>query len=251
VNSVGAVSATPAAITFNVLPPVWQRAWFIALTVLAVGLAVYSLYRYRVARLLELERVRTRIATDLHDDIGSNLTRISLLSELAKQQSGNGSLLASIADIARESVSAMNDIVWAISPQHDRLLDLTRRMRQHAEDVFALRDIKLQFNAASSDLDMQLRIGMRRDLLLIFKEAINNAARHSGCTEVAIDFHSKDHALLLQVSDNGKGFEAGSGSDGQGLRSMARRAADIGGELKIDTLPGKGTTVRFELPLLK
>jgi ligand-binding sensor domain-containing protein/signal transduction histidine kinase len=249
VNSDGVVSATPAAITFNVLPPVWQRGWFLALSVLAVGLAAYSLYRYRVARLVELERVRTRIATDLHDDIGSNLTRISLLSELAKQQKGNGSLLASIADIARESVSSMNDIVWAISPQHDRVLDLTRRMRQHAEDVFTMRDIKLQFNAASSDSDFQLRIGTRRDVLLIFKEAVNNAARHSGCTEVAIDFRPDHHALHLRVSDNGKGFEIGSESDGQGLRSMARRAADIGGELKIESLPGKGTTVRFELPL--
>lgn len=247
VNSDGVVSAMPAAITFTVLRPIWQRAWFIALSALVVGLAVYALYRYRVSRLVELERVRTRIATDLHDDIGSNLTRISLLSELAKQQSGNGSLLASIADIARESVSSMNDIVWAISPQHDRLLDLTRRMRQHAEDVFAMRDIKLQFNAASSDI--QLRIGTRRDVLLIFKEAVNNAARHSGCTEVAIDFHPEPHALRLQVSDNGKGFEIESENNGQGLRSMARRAAEIGGELKIDSSPGKGTAVRFELPL--
>jgi ligand-binding sensor domain-containing protein/two-component sensor histidine kinase len=249
VNSDGVVSATPAAITFNVLPPVWQRGWFIALSVLAVGLAGYSLYRYRVARLVELERVRTRIATDLHDDIGSNLTRISLLSELAKQQSGNGKLLSSIADIARESVSSMNDIVWAISPQHDRIVDLTRRMRQHAEEVFSLRDIKLDFAAPASDADIHLPVGTRRDVLLIFKEAVNNAARHSGCSKVAIDFSADHYALHLGITDNGRGFDMRSESEGHGLRSMARRASTLGGELTIDSRPEEGTTVRFALPV--
>jgi signal transduction histidine kinase len=197
--------------------------------------------------LLELERVRTRIATDLHDDIGSNLTRISLLSELAKQQSGNGKLLGSIAEIARESVSSMNDIVWAISPQHDRLTDLTRRMRQHAEEVFTLRDIRMEFNAPSSEADIQLPVGTRRDVLLIFKEAVNNAARHSGCTKAAIDFRCEHHTLCLQISDNGKGFETESENEGHGLRSMARRAEVLGGKLRIDSQPGEGTTVRFDL----
>ncbi len=137
--------------------------------------------------------IRTRIATDLHDYIGANLTRISLLSEVAKQGNGDRGLLSSIADIARESVSSMNDIVWAISPQHDRLVDLTRRMRQHAEEVFTLRDIKLEFNAPASAADIQLPAGTRRDVLLIFKEAVNNAARHSQCTKVAIDIRRELH----------------------------------------------------------
>jgi ligand-binding sensor domain-containing protein/two-component sensor histidine kinase len=249
VNSDGVVSPAPAAITFRVLPPIWQRWWFVALVTIAVGLFVYALYRYRVARLLELERVRTRIATDLHDDIGSNLTRISLLSELAKQQSGNGKLLGSIADIARESVASMNDIVWAISPQHDRLIDLTRRMRQHAEEVFTLRDIRLEFNAPPSDADIQLPVGTRRDVLLIFKEAVNNAARHSACSKVAIDFSADHQALRLGINDNGRGFDMRSESEGHGLRSMARRASTLRGKLTIDSRPEEGTTVRFELPV--
>jgi signal transduction histidine kinase len=249
VNSDGIFSATPAVITFNILRPFWQRWWFITLAAFAVSLAGYAFYRYRVARLVELERVRTRIATDLHDDIGSNLTRISLLSELAKQQAGNGKLLTSIADIARESVSSMNDIVWAISPRHDRLVDLTRRMRQHAEEVFALRDIDLEFNASTSDADMQLPVGTRRDVLLIFKEAVNNAARHSGCTRIVIEFRREHHALLLQISDNGRGFEIGAKSDGQGLRSLSRRAEAIGGKLEVNSRSAEGTTVRFDLPL--
>lgn len=251
INSDGVTSSRPATIAFTVLRPIWQRWWFLSLAAFAVAGVAFMAYRYRVNRLVDLERVRTRIATDLHDDIGANLTRISLLSELAKQQRGNGNLLTSIAEIARESVSSMNDIVWAISPEHDRLLDLTRRMRQHAEEVFALQDIKLNFHAPAADSGTYLRASIRRDVLLIFKEAVNNAARHSQCTEVAIDFYSDHHVLRLQISDNGKGFEVSAQSNGHGLSSMERRATSLGGALTVNSRPGYGTTVHLNLPLPK
>jgi signal transduction histidine kinase len=249
INSDGLISSQPATITFRVLRPIWLRWWFLSLAALAVAGVAFVAYRYRVRRLVELERVRTRIATDLHDDIGANLTRISLLSELARQQRGNGNLLTSITDIARESVSSMNDIVWAISPEHDRLLDLTRRMRRHAEDVFALRDVKLNFNAPATDAGMHLRVSIRRDVLLIFKEAVNNAARHSQCTEVSIKFECDRHLLRLQISDNGEGFELNCESAGHGLRSMERRATSLGGTLRVESQPKQGTTVKLNLPL--
>jgi signal transduction histidine kinase len=251
VNREGVRSITPASFEFRILPPFYLRWWFIALCVLVVGSFTAVAYRYRVSRLLELERMRTRIATDLHDDIGANLTRISLLSEVAKQESGNGKMLSSIANIARESVASMNDIVWAIAPEHDRLLDLTRRMRQHAEEVFVFREIDLQFNAPSPERDLKLSVGARRDLLLIFKEAVNNAARHSDCSQVAIDFLVEHSVLRLQIKDNGKGIDTDLQAEGQGLRSMKRRAAALGGKLEIDSQAGEGTTVRFELPLEK
>ncbi len=160
-------------------------------------------------------------------------------------------MLSSIANIARESVASMNDIVWAISPDHDRMLDLTRRMRQHAEEIFAMRNIDLDFNAAA-DMDMKLSVGVRRDVLLIFKEAVNNAARHSGCTRVEIDFRSENSILTLKIKDNGKGFiSENHGSDGQGLRSMMRRSKALGGELKIDSQQSEGTNIEFEFPLPK
>jgi signal transduction histidine kinase len=196
---------------------------------------------------------RTRIATDLHDDIGANLTRIALLSEVANQQSGNDkvkNLLPSIADIARESVASMNDIVWAISPEHDSLVDLTRRMRRHAEEVFALRDIDLDFTAPTTDGDLKLSVGARRDLLLIFKEAVNNAARHSTCTKIDIDFRCDHSGLHLRIKDDGQGFNpAVLNGTGHGLRSMQRRAAALGGTLTIQSTAG--TTVEFALPLRK
>jgi len=247
------IYSQPATVSFRIATPLWQRPWFVASVLLLTVFAIYLFYKNRVARLLEMERMRTRIATDLHDDIGANLTRISLLSEVAKQKAtnGNGSLLTSIADIARESVASMNDIVWAISPEHDSLLDLTVRMRRHAEEIFALRDIDLTFDAPASDADLKLSVGVRRDVLLIFKEAVNNAARHSDCTRVAIDFRVSNARLFLRIEDNGKGFETDAENDGQGLRSLTRRAGALGGNLEINSSKLNGTIVEFEMSLPK
>jgi two-component sensor histidine kinase len=256
VNSDGVASIAPAMITFIVLRPLWARWWFIALIMLTLGLISYSLYRYRLARLLEVANVRTRIATDLHDDIGANLTRIAILSEVAKQQLGNGDArddgtLGAIARISRESVASMSDIVWAINPQRDQLLDLVRRMRQHAEELFTTRDIELRFEAPDAEHNLKVGVDVRRDLLLIFKEAVNNAARHSGCSRVEINLKLEGSQLGLLVKDNGEGFDTSIEGDGQGLVSMRRRAEKLGGTLKIEARPASGTTISLKIPLAR
>ncbi len=253
VNSDGIVSAQPASVAFRILRPVWQRSWFLGLAVLAIGLAVYALDRYRIARLLEMANMRTRIATDLHDDIGANLTRIALLSETAQRgrdkEPGPDGPLSSIARIARESVASMSDIVWAINPARDSLLDLTRRMRQHAEELFTLREIELRFDAPGASQSVKLGVDIRRDLLLIFKEAVNNCARHACCSRVAIDLYVESSRLILAVADNGAGFDTTVEREGQGLMSMQRRADRLKGTLAIVSVSGAGTTITFSLPL--
>jgi ligand-binding sensor domain-containing protein/signal transduction histidine kinase len=256
VNSDGVVSDRPASIAFTILRPFWLRWWFLLLSAVAVGSAGLALYRYRITRLLEMANMRTRIATDLHDDIGANLTRIALLTEVAKQtrEGAAGSQadgpLASIARIARESVSSMSDIVWAIDPRRESLLDLTSRMRQHAEEVFTLRDVQLRFDAPTAADGSTLGVDIRRDLLLIFKEAVNNAARHSGCSRVEIDLHIAGSRLWLTVADNGEaGFDPSADQDGHGLRSMQRRAQRLKGTLAITSSHGAGTRITLNIPL--
>ena len=266
VDTDGNVSAQPAAVTFGILRPVWQRVWFLTLMALAAFGITYALYRYRLVRLLEMANLRTRIATDLHDDIGANLTRIALLSEVATRhlyaprrgsRATDGPVstvsddapLASIARIARESVSSMSDIVWAINPARDTLLDLTRRMRQHADEIFTLRDIELHFETPDGSNDLRLGVDVRRDLLLIFKEGVNNAARHATCTQVAIAFRIEGSHILLTIADNGTGFDTSLESEGQGLMSMRRRARRLNGTL--DIMSGKGhpgTTLALTIP---
>src|SRR5262245_52223437 len=146
VNSDGVVSETPASFSFTLLSPVWRRWWFLTLVATMFGLVGYTVYRYRVSQLLKLERMRTRIATDLHDDIGSSLSQIAILSEVSRQrlgeeQNGVGESLAQIANTSRDLVDSMGDIVWAINPRRDRVSDLTQRMREFAGDVFTAREI--------------------------------------------------------------------------------------------------------------
>jgi signal transduction histidine kinase len=248
VNSDGMVSPEPATVGFAIRSPFWRQAWFVTLLALALGLMTYAVYRYRVARLLEIAHLRMRIATDLHDDIGANLTRIALLSEVARRGSEDEGPHSSIARIARESVSSMSDIVWAINPRRESLLDLTRRMRQHADELFTQRDIELHFNAPSSADSLKLGVDVRRDVLLIFKEAVSNAARHSGCSSATIDVRVEGSRLVLMVADNGVGFDTSRESEGQGLMSMARRAQRLGGTMEIQS-GSSGTTVTLTVSL--
>jgi signal transduction histidine kinase len=194
--------------------------------------------------------MRTRIATDLHDDIGANLTRIAVLSEVVRRK-GHADAddhLASIATVARESVTAMSDIVWAISPGRDGLNDLTSRMREHAEEVFAANGTALTFTAPTMSRDLRLSVDTRRDVYLIFKEAVNNAARHSGCSRVHVSLQSDDRALVLSVVDDGTGFDIASEDQGNGLASMRSRGERLGAKFDISSRPGRGTTVKLEVP---
>ena len=265
VNADGIFSATPASFSFTVASPVWQRWWFILLTVGAIGGLAYTAYRYRVAQLLALERMRTRIATDLHDEVGSSLSQIAILSEVARLRltsdgetpkdtatiSGAMEPMEKVAVTSREAVDAMSDIVWAINPQRDQLSDLSQRMRLFASDTLTARDISLRFHAPEQDLSLDAEV--RRQVFLLFKEAINNIVRHADCTEVEIDFVLTDHHLSLRVWDNGHGFVETNPQPGQnggnGLLSMRRRAMGLGGKLEIISGNGDGTTVKLEAPL--
>jgi signal transduction histidine kinase len=253
VNSDGVASLAPAIVTFAILRPVWQRWWFLLLAAFALGLVVYALYRHRIARLLEVANMRTRIATDLHDDIGANLTKIAILSEVARQQLGNGDAvrdrpLSSIARISRESVAAMSDIVWAINPQRDTLRDLVRRIRQHAEEVCLSQNIEVIFRAPDREPHLRLGVDIRRDLYLIFKEAITNSVRHSECTRLEIELAHEEAVLALTIVDNGKGFDPGGAGDGNGLINMRRRAERHAGKIVIESQSGQGTTIKVHLP---
>jgi signal transduction histidine kinase len=173
--------------------------------------------------------MRSRIASDLHDDIGANLTKISIMSEVAQQQHiaagrTEDSQLSSIARISRESVASMSDIVWSINPERDSLRDLVRRMRLHAEEACLPRHITLDFQTPEGDLLTKLAVDARRDLFLIFKEAVNNAVRHSGCSRLEVVLVHEHGTLSLTVRDNGRGFDPSRASEGNGLVNMRRRA---------------------------
>ena len=253
VNAAGLTSDPPASFSFRVLPVFWQRWWFLAIVATLVGLIAHSLYRYRVQRFIELERVRTRIASDLHDDIGAGLSRIAVLSEVATHEAGSSSpvieRLSVIARASRELVDSMSDIVWVINPERDQLHDLTQRMRRFASDLFTSRGIEFTFRAPSSDHHLKVGADVRRHIFLIFKESVNNIVRHSRCTKADLDLRVDSGRIVLTVTDNGAGFDPAHPSDGNGLANIRERARVLGGELRMDSGNGAGTTITVNVPV--
>jgi signal transduction histidine kinase/ligand-binding sensor domain-containing protein len=252
VRSDGAVSL-PAIANFTVLPPIYARWWFITLAIAIGAAAALALYRARVAQLMRVERVRARIATDLHDDVGASLSQIAILAEVARaqrpgDQAADGPL-ARIADTSRGLVDSMSDIVWAINPAVDSLSDLIHRVRRFAEDALGASDIDLTFQEPDLKQDPRLGPEIRRQIFLILKESITNIAKHAECSSVTIEIENDRGRLRLRVTDNGKGFDPAEATDGNGLANMRQRVAVLGGTLNIHSKPGCGTTIAIEVQL--
>jgi signal transduction histidine kinase/ligand-binding sensor domain-containing protein len=255
VSNTGVPGARTARVHFTVLAPVWQRWWFLLAVGLAVAALVATLHRMRVDRLLALERVRTRIATDLHDDIGASLSQIAILSEVARQQPEETSAevsatLERIAATAREMVDSMSDIVWAINPRRDALSDLTHRMRRFGNDTCSAADVRFVFQAPSDDDPHRLSADLRREIYLIFKEALNNAVRHANASTIDASLAIERQHLVLTVRDNGRGFRPDKASvDGNGVSSMRRRATAVNGRLDLNSAPEQGTVITLSAPI--
>lgn len=250
----GSVSAEEARVAFRVLAPFWQRGWFLTLAACALGALAYGAYRVRMTRLLAVERVRSRIATDLHDEIGAGLSQIAVLSELAARPGTTDAVPDAperIATIARRLVDGVSDIVWAINPARDHAVNLAQRMRFFATGLLRARGIEFAFTAPSEDEDHALDGEQRRELLLAFQEIVNNAARHSGCSRLNARLAIEGRDLVLDVADDGCGFDpaVAEGSGGTGLSSLRQRVERLGGTLSVGSAPGRGARVAIRVPL--
>lgn len=260
VSADGAVSVSPASVAFTIRPPMWLRGWFMASATMFAAALVYAAHRYRVAQLLELERIRTRIATDLHDDIGASLSRVAILSEVVKRQfdaDGRAAvpLLTEMAESARDLVASMRDIVWAIDARRDDVTDVVHRVRQFASSVLDAGNIEWQFNTPLEPRKFKLDPEQRRQILLFFKEAIHNVMRHAVCRSVYLGLNVEDQQLIAEVRDDGRGLDASLAeltadvNGGRGLRNMESRAAHLGGRFTVQSSPGEGTYLRLTVPL--
>jgi signal transduction histidine kinase len=246
-------------LTFAILPPFWRTARFVSLVALALSAGVYCLYRFRLAQLLRLERVRTRIAADLHDDIGASLSRIALQSELLRRGTSgdppdSDRLLTEIGQSARSLVDSMSDIVWSIDPRRDDLASLTARVRQFALGLTEPKGIALEFRTPPGAEKVKLAPEQRRHLYLVLKEAVNNVAKHAGCRNLGISLSHEGNRLRAEVKDDGAGFTlpgavAHGSRGGHGLLNMRSRAEQMGGTLEVRSTPGTGTVLSLSIPL--
>jgi signal transduction histidine kinase len=252
-NSDGVWNPEPVSFSFRIEAPFYLKAWFIALCIVAAGGAITAIYRYRLAQALRVEQLRTRLATDLHDDVGATLSAISMYSEALKkhvEQPQLAKLLGKIGDDSREMVRAMGDLVWAINPKNDGGDRLLQRMENFAADLCAVKGVTFSFQSDPKMNNLSIGIETRRNIFLIFKEAVNNALKYSGCTQLKVETFLEGSKLLLRVEDNGTGFDMSVHGNGNGLVNMQTRAAEIGGRLNIlSPAAGGGCTIVLQCPL--
>lgn len=250
----GRVSTQPASLTFRIRPPVWREPWFLLLGAAVVAAGGVLLHRIRVHQAVALERVRRRIAIDLHDDLGAALSQVAVLSEVARRagpSDNQGRTLQTIGDLARSMRASMGDIVWAIDPRKDHLSDLIVRVREIATNVLEARGVQVYFTAIAPHEMERIGLGpdQRRQVLLFCKEAISNAGRHAQASSVTIGFELANRSLTVRVADDGVGFDPDAAPAGRGLANLHERVAALGGRLVVETGPGQGTRLAATIPI--
>jgi len=209
--------------------------------------------RQRAEHQHAMEQERARIAQDLHDELGSGITEISMLAARARSASApeekRGSHLDLVGDKARQLVTALDEIVWATNPHHDSLASLVSYFSLYADRFLGLANISWRLDGAAGAPDYAVNSRLRHQLFLVFKEALNNVVRHSGATEVRVGLQVADGRLKLSIRDNGRGFAAGARTEEMdGIRNMRTRIEKLGGRFEISSEAGHGTTLRCEMP---
>jgi two-component sensor histidine kinase len=238
----------------RVSPPFWQTWWFIGLLTALASLAAVGLYRYRLLQMARRQEIRVRIAADLHDEVGSALSSIAMGSELAgtfiDQQAGQArSLMEQVRSTAIQTLENMSDILWALHPRHDAGGTIVRKMQQIQQELLLPAGIGARFQIAPAFEALSISMDARKNLMLIYKEALHNTVKHAQAAQVQIRLLIRPQHLLLEIEDDGIGLPPAPPAHGYGLESMRRRAADLGGTLELLPAPGGGLLLRARLPL--
>lgn len=245
----GKVSPVPATVTLTIKSPLWRRWWVILLAVLATCLLGAAVYRYRVRQLLETERIRLAIASDLHDEVATNLSSIAMFSTLVRGELAQPPpLLDRITVLATESVAAIREIIWSIDPRPETVASLVVRLRDTTVTSCHARGMALVVSIHGAGAERNLTPEQRKNLWLMLKEAVTNAVKHSGATELRVTVAPEGRRVRITVSDNGAGGVLSPGS-GRGMTTMTARAAALKGTATFLSAPGEGTTVEFVVRL--
>lgn len=241
-----------AFFNFVIQPPFWETWWFRTLLILLIAFGLYSLYRYKIKHLLAIERIREKIASDFHDDIGAALSSISIFSEVAdtqlEEQLPHEQIREIISHISSQShamLDTLDDIIWAVNPQNDHFYDLAVRMREFAIPLLEAKNILFDINIQEEILNTRIRMEVRKNIFLIFKECVNNIVKHACCSEMKVSVMKLNSQLEMVISDNGNGFDVDAPHSRNGLKNMQKRTLEIKGEIAVKSMSGKGTITRL------
>lgn len=259
-NNDGVWSRQNAVMSVIIAPALWERTWIqlLAGTVAAAMLALVAnaISTWRIRRQNELLRhevglreERARIARDMHDQVGASLTELCMLSDLAQEDRNNPTHLDRLARTARKAVADMDEIVWAVNPEHDDLASLLDYIAQQALDQTGPAGLRCRLDIPEAAPNRPLTADFRHHTLLIVREAVNNAIKHAQATEIRIQAALGGRSLTLSITDDGRGTPSQPlAAPGNGLKNMTSRTAALGGTLKISSATHGGTAIQLELP---
>ena len=263
-NNDGIWSPNEALLGVRLQPHIWQVPWpaFAAVVVVAIiGGVVRNATKTKLQRKLQvleqqhlIETERTRIARDMHDDLGARLTEIMLLNELAQKNVAHAENLLTQLDkqssVIQDAAGSLDAIVWAVNPVNDSVDRLANYLYAQAERLLSMRFIHCRFDVPDQLPDYSLSSDVRHNVYLAVRETLNNIVKHSGASEVWFRLRITPSALTIIIEDNGSGFSAEDrGSAGNGLHNIEKRMKNLGGSFNLVTKPGAGTCIQLEVPI--
>jgi signal transduction histidine kinase len=256
INSSG-VWSNEINLSINIQPPFWQTWWFIALSLLGIAGIMYWLYRYRVKQLLQMQQLRNNISRDLHDEIGSSVSSVNMLSMVAKKQLGDEHpvtpLLTQIGLSAQNAGDSIDEIIWSVNPNNDSAQETFHRLRKYLSDVFELHGIEYNILLPEVAVDKKLTMHVRRDLWLICKEAVNNMVKYSKCTVAQVELQIMNGVMQVKIEDNGVGFDVQTTATKKrnGLSNMRERVQKYKkSKFEIISQINAGTVIQFQIPVV-
>ncbi len=249
-NSDGIWNTEGTSIRLTILPPFWRTWWFILAAMFLIIGIIYYIGTLRFRNLLAIEKLKSKLAADLHDNIGSGLTEISILSELAVREKSSSDKkdqqnFNKVSEKARELVDGMSEIVWMINPKHDTLHELFVRLKNSYSELCTNLGISFKINNLNKLKNVRLTMEHKQNIFLIFKEAINNSLKHGNSSKINLDAELKGEIIKLTLTDDGTGFDQWEESFGNGIKNMKQRAKNINGRILIDSQKGKGTKITY------
>jgi signal transduction histidine kinase len=252
ITSEGQRSSNTIAIPFHIYPPFWRTIWFQLGMLAIISGVILAFFLYRDRQRRRLQQMRDAIARDLHDDMGSNLSTIKLLSEfeLMKHPAEKQQPLRTILEKTNLVMESMYEIIWSINPAKGQATDIISKIKNYIIQVLEPLNIDIHFELAGdlSEKDWGLTIDQRRQLFLICKEAVNNIAKYANATHVTFSLQRERGHVVITIIDNGIGFDPKNVVPGNGLLNMKVRAQALHGEVVVDSTPGEGTRVKVRLP---
>ena len=251
VNYYGEWDKEGAALQFTISTP-WYNTWLARISALILlSFLIYVVFLYRLKQKLKIQDVRNRIASDLHDEIGSTLSSVFIYSEVAQKTNNENKIsesnqyLGYISSDVAKMIDALSDIVWTVNAKNDRFENLINRMRESAIELFDAKGYELQLDFDESMNSLKLGMAERKNFYLFYKEAINNIAKYANGKKVEVRLTFRNSLIELFIKDNGKGFDTNHKSEGNGLKNMKKRAEDLRGIFDIHSEPDKGTSIRL------